>query len=425
MHYCLKENMVNKWQQLIREDIIFLGIVVMLFYVSTMHILVDFGITENIKFVTDAVILFLLITFICKKKWNFKEIGYFAILCFAWIVYLIVRTCMGVFDTVNILFSSRNWFRGLLMFYFCVCTIKKEQIKKIYNLIKVLYVVDFSVSLIKFIFLNIKWDDLSGIFWDNGATNVFLCISLIVVLVEYCSKTDNIVFFSFVCLSSMITSALSEIKVYFFEFWLIILLSIFLLCIQNIRHKERIELKKIIYVIIFSFVSFVVGLWIMATIYPDTMTILSSIAGYNWYEETSRTAYLISRSKAFSEINDMFFFDSAKYNLFGFGFGTTFAINTHLFYACHQKLYFEGGIINYLLFNAIIIGIGIKNFVVIIKGKYDTVYNKISLVMAIICVILTIYDSSMYKEISYVIYFVLACGDISTKESLEKDLINE
>lgn len=169
----------------------------------------------------------------------------------------------------------------------------------------------------------------------------------------------------------------------------------------------------------------IIGMFVLSKTYPESLNVISSIEGYIKYEETSRAAYKISRVHAFSEINDMFFLNEAKYNLFGFGFGTTFAINTHLFYACHQKLYFEGGIINYLLFNAIIIGIGIKNFVVIIKGKYDTVYNKISLVMAIICVILTIYDSSMYKEISYVIYFVLACGDISTKESLEKDLINE
>lgn len=123
--------------------------------------------------------------------------------------------------------------------------------------------------------------------------------------------------------------------------------------------------------------------------------------------------------------------------LFGMGIGncdtSTFAIcNTpffqryeHLHYSWFSSafLFLETGYIGLLLnllFYVLVIVFAVKQLK---KQESEPLYCKMSVIFAIICIILTFYNSALRKEVGYMAYFVLALPFITKGSNISESEI--
>ena len=396
-------------------------------YVLYVGILIELGFSGQIRYVTDAVTILLLILILFSKETKGVFCEYKLILgsMFVWWLFMVVSACVRDFSILHVLWASRNWARFFVFFVAVLLFLKKEDILKFKRLFAYSYIINFILVCVEFLFLGQMRDELGGIFGSmlggNGQTNIFLCIILTFCLCDYFEKEKNIKIAFFVSCSSMIIAALEEIKIYFFEYLLIVALVCMIYTIKN--HISSQELLKIV---VSSVVGWMIGLGILAILFPCHFDVVLGKVSYSAYELGTSSVYKIGRIHFISQINELFFKDSLSLKLFGYGFGnceySKFNFLTSDFYFkngylnylffSHQILYLEGGLIGLILFVFIFAVISLQNLIVLFRNKRVSRYAVIGFVFGFITLGNVFYNNATRTEISYLTYFVLAVAYI-------------
>jgi hypothetical protein len=329
---------------------------------------------------------------------------------------LLIGDLVNFVSVPLIVWAIRNTYRFFLFFLACILVLEKEDVEKIFDIMCKFQVLNVILTLYQYFELGKKQDFLGGIFGYssgcNAYTNIYLALILIYILSKYIYKKVKIWPVLALIFSSLIIAAMAEIKIFFIEFVIIVLMAILL---------SR-PSSKTLKITGFSVIGLLVGLYAFSQMFPGAYQDLININKMIEYNTTVIWGYNISRWGAFKEINEIFFHNNIFLNLFGYGFGnceySSLDLFTSNFYRqygnyhyqwfAHQTWFLEGGYSGFglfIIFFVLIFIWGVKN-----KNKLGN-YKEFGLIAQIFSVIVIIslwYNCSSRIEVAYLMFFALA-----------------
>ena len=269
--------------------------------------------------------------------------------------------------------------------------------------------------------LNLFGDNVGGLWGTqtgvNGFTNILLILSNIVALVLLSKKRATYFFTMCIFLCSFIQAAVAELKFYFIEFSILMLLCFFFA-------KNRTRLMPLMGL---SFFFLSIGLSLMVIFYAgnqDFFTLDSMLS----YSQESYASYSggIDRTTALPLISTMFLTSPDKF-LFGIGLGnaefTTLYAPLfiqkyeflHIYFFSHGMLFLETGIIGLVLYCLFFISIFAHCFK--LRENEDA---SVALVLSLMVFFLICYNPSMRIDSAFLVFTFLAFPYITSKFHLIK-----
>lgn len=389
------------------------------------------GLPSLLNYVTDIVTLMLLVVIIKNTLKIFKKIRYMsAIFCIGLFSLVVVLGALynGVPPTLFV-WAIRNTFRFFVFFVACIVILEPEDVSRIFSMLYAFQYLNIVLCLYEYFILGYKQDYLGGLFGVekgcNGGLNLYFCLLVIYGISGYLSKKVNLYRLTFIVASTLLLSALAELKFFYVEFVIIVAMCLFLA-------KPTV---KLFFLILASLVFLQIALMILEKIFPEQYAVLMDFNELMKYFSSTEGGYKISRGQAFSRINQLFFHDDLMLNLFGFGFGNCemsqfFTSDFFLAYEgyhyrafAHAMIFLETGFIGlttYILFYVDCIRYSLANLKILSKHRDHII---IVIVLSFIMVINLWYNMALRIEYAYMLYFVLAIVAIDRKT--EKSVAEE
>lgn len=324
--------------------------------------------------------------------------------------YLLLTQIFNFVSPLLSVMAFRRTFRFYLFFLACVVMLTKDGVRKIMKGLLWLQVVNFGLTIIQYMFLGYSQDNLGGIFGVekgvNAYTNVYLCIISAYMLVRYLEKKTKLWPMLLTIVSALIIAVLAELKVFFVEIIVIVLLGILL---SN-------PSARTIKTIAFAGGGIVAAVALFGIIFPEHFEILLNMAMLAQYTTEKIHGYNISRLNAFSDINRLFFKNDPLLNLFGYGFGNCESGSVfyerysdyHYSWFTHQVSFLEIGYVGIVLYMLFFV------FIYVFSGKSkkqnpeNRLYYSFAQIVSVMSMIWVFYDQSLRIELAYIIFFALA-----------------
>lgn len=326
-------------------------------------------------------------------------------------IFSFVYNDYSIYTYIN---GFRNAFKYFMFFFSCIVILEYEDIDKIFNILYVLLLLNVVVCSIQFFKLGYKGDYCCGVF---GVSNVNSYINVLIVVMSaygiaaYLHKQKSLKIMVIIELSCMYIATLAELKFFFFEFMLIMAVSI-LFFRPN---------KRTIFIIVGGSLLIVLLPILINQFWGEASSQFFSIEGMKKYLDNTDYGYSttrdIGRINGISKLNERFFLNS--FNLVGYGLGScdygTEFMNIHesLHYVWFTYLltYLELGwlgIIIYVAFFACaaVMCICLKNKMA--KDNHSTMVYSIALCMAIMSIILLVYNTTMRNLPAYLMFAVIS-----------------
>ncbi|MHC1724378.1 MAG: hypothetical protein AB9836_14360 [Aminipila sp.] len=347
---------------------------------------------------------------------------------FVIILLFFIVVLIGVLINVNIrtiplfLWGARNTFRYYLFFFSCLVYLRKHDVDNIVAIMYRIMFINIPVCFYQFKILGLKGDYVGGLFGMtqgvNGRMNVFICILTAYYLVRFLRKESSYVNILSVILFSFCITVLSEIKIYYFEFFVIAILTIIYL---------KFSFRKVVICII-------AGMTIMlsanALNYMYDYTKLNT-GSNNFFDlntivfyTTKDTGYVgtgdLNRFNALAKIGQMFFDDNIS-KLFGMGLGNADTSNVSIFNSTFYEQYnylhyqwfsnafvfIETGYLGLSLYISFFLMIYFKAIRIKRNNPSEEFYSIFAQLLVIICLINMIYNISLRVESSAYLLFLL------------------
>lgn len=377
------------------------------------------GLPWVVRYLMDAVwlllICFLLRSNPLKKESHIRSLA-------GWVgLFLLITALVYLVQYQSVLYylwGVRNNFRFYAAFFAISAFMTYEDIDGCFKLFDVLFWINVVVSLTQYAFFELEGDFLGGIFGVekgcNGYTNVFLVIIAAKSLIFYLEKRESAWISALKCVSALLIAALAELKFFFAEFVLILVMVIL---ISNFTWRK-------FWVIIGGFSAVFVGVAIMVTLFPSFANFFS----VEWFLENalSNKGYTssgdLNRLNAIPVINEIWLENWAE-RLFGLGLGncdtsTYDVLNTpffqsygvyHYSWISYAFLYLENGYLGLVLYFGFFVLVYQRTRRIEIRGEgLMKTYCRLARIMAVCCMIISVYNSSLRSEAAYMAYFVLA-----------------
>lgn len=303
------------------------------------------------------------------------------------------------------LWGVRNNFRFYGAFFGFALLSDRER-EEIWRGLAGLFWVNFWLSIIQFFGFGLKGDYLGGLFGTekgcNGASNLFFLVvaARSLVLAGEGREMGGVCLAK--CAAALLAAALAELKFFFVEFGLILLiLAVF-------GEKG----KAVLWRQMGAFLALFVGIGVLYRCFPE-------FEGWLHPEKMLKTAGAktgyasvgdLNRLNAFSEI-DRRVFTAPWQKVFGLGLGNCdyssgFDFLTSPFYRWYEGLhyswmshafwYLEGGWVGVVFFFGFFVGIVLGQF------------HASAKLLAAMCLLVGVYNSSLRTEAAYVMYFALS-----------------
>ena len=327
------------------------------------------------------------------------------------------------------LWGLRNNFRFYVFMIGCILCLHKADIIYFYSKLNIFLYINAVVASIQFILLGYSQDNIGGLFGStsgcNGYMNVFLVICCTANIVKYILKQEKLKKCAIVIALSSYISIISELKSFFVEVGLIIIIAFL---ITNFSYKK-------IGIVLLGIASVsIIGVGI-GRLYPNwansfSLTAMKEIASSN---SGYTSAGDLNRLSAIDSINRRL--GTAFPKLIGTGLGSweysgsfhflnsTFFKqygNWHYQWISYAWIYLELGYIGLFAFEIFFVYLFIKNINTSAKSKEDQVIVKTAAILSIMCIFLSIYNVSLRMESAYLIYIFLAAPFILIKDGLAK-----
>lgn len=389
------------------------------------------GIPSITRYLLDVNLILMAALSMQKIPFLFKHRDYNKLTVYI-LFYMISVTAMAfirLVPTGQILWGIRNNFFFIFFFFICIDNLKTKDVDRIMKNVVRLQIYNVFCGLVEFFVLHKRNDFLSGMFGTEQGANAYLNIYLVVIcaycFIRFIHKNINAYTLAAVIVSSIIMAAISELKFFFFE------LAV-LFVIPTIFSNKGSVIKKLLAVAL-GIAGIYVGFRIFALVNSDSidnMTSLQSIIDYNTRTDFGKNDLRISRLTAISQVNDYFFHDNLLNKLIGYGLGACESSKT--FKWCHSSfatmyerigyrnistsmLYLETGFAGLLMF------FGIFVFIMALAIKYRRVkelnsYSIFTLIMSVMAMMNIVYNSSLRREISFLVFFTLSLLFIKIRE---------
>lgn len=316
------------------------------------------------------------------------------------------------------LWGIRNNFRFYITFFAFSAFLTCDDTERYFNIFDKLFWLNVLVSLIQYFVFGIEQDFLGGIFGVqdgvNGYTNLFFLIVITRSIVLFLEKKESASACVCKCVAALFVAALAELKFFFVEFLMIIALAVL---ITNFSWRKFL-------LIVGGVPAAFVGASLMVVFFPSYAGwfsleyILDVVTSERGYTSTGD----LNRLTAIGSINELWLRNWGQ-RLFGLGLGncetSSFELLNTPFYRQHgdmhynwisyAHMYLECGWIGLVFFFGFfaIVFICLQH----IKKQADSTvrtYCRIAQVMAIMSVVIAVYNSSLRFEPAYMLYFALA-----------------
>lgn len=402
-------------------------------YLELAYLLVVFFLVNNIGvpyaaiYALDIINLIAVVSALGSCGEVFRRIGYgivigvFGLLC----AVLLISDVLNMVNPPLIVWAFRNTFRFFGFFVACVILLDLTDVKRILNLFFVFQIVNVVASLYQFFVLGLNQDLLGGIFGSgagcNGYSNVFFCILLAYYAIFCLSGKEPIWKLIFISISTLALAAMAELKFYYFEFAVIMLIAVLLYC-----YKVRAFVAATMAV-----AALAIGLYIISQVFPLAFETIVDFDELFAYSSQGMSAYELSRFGAFGEINDLIFNNDLQKMLLGVGFGgAEYSSNISMFtsefsllwgdlnyrWFSHQMWYIEVGAIGFALFVALFVSHAIYSGNLIKRFLQHKAMLQFVVLSTVITVVNLWYNCTIRVEAAYMTFFILAISCIVAKE---------
>lgn len=412
--------MVNK-----ARTVLFLQMGLLLFS----GILQDFGVPHAVLYLVDVCNLFLAVCVLyTKRKIWLQRAGMVWLAIGVWLGYMLINAVLNRVPILLVLWAFRNWGRGIVFFAACLTFLNKEDVRWLGKLLFVLYVIHTFLMGAQSVLFALQGrfsekmigDHINGIFGQliggNGWSDVFTCAVLIAVMCRDYERGKISVACAFVMLTAMAMAGVQELKVFFYEFAALNAAIPIAFAVQ-----KKLKVSVLLEMLLCAAVSFGIGLWILAELYPTHFWVIIGKRSLSTYEEKTSAVYKISRIKFIPEINELFALN-LRQQLCGLGFGhceysaipflrSDFSKQyEELGYHCFtsQTLYIEGGLLGLLLFAMIPLSAAMEQGIAILQKKPQLAIRTFGLYFAGLTAVKVIYNNAMRSELSYLNFLFLA-----------------
>lgn len=325
---------IHKGRTNIVTSLIFVSLIFILFY----RYFVEKGVTDNIKYVVDAITIVLFLVSISKKR--VTKIFELILLTYALIVLIgtIARIAnITIWDSniVNFLMDIRMLARYPMYTFVCVSFLKNNDCKMIKKIVYSFNIINTVLIIYQYFTINVwdywmRGDYLNGFFGayrgGNVYENVLLVIVTTIAIDDYATKKIN----SFMLLVNLgvnlLAATITELKYFYVEIAVIIL-------IYFVASLKRVTINKIFRGLIVASICFVGAVFLINMLYKlypwmkGTLTSWTRILDYlsNSHGE-SRS--MVNRTSFISDVNNIIFHGDVIKLIFGVGLGTA---NTGVF----------------------------------------------------------------------------------------------
>ena len=326
------------------------------------------------------------------------------------------------------LWGVRNNFRFFVAFFAFAVFLKSEDIHGYFRLFGFLLWINVVATLYQYFGLGIAGDHLGGIFGTekgaNGYTNIFFVIMVTRDILLYLEKKENLSNCILKCVAMFIVAALAELKFFFVEYILILVLVVLF---TNFTWRK-------LCVILSGILLIVVGAAILVTAFPQSEGFLSwdFLLNYALTDKGYTSSGDLNRLNAISKINELWLKTSWQ-RLFGLGLGNCDTasfdfLNTpfyeaygtmHYTWISYAMMYLECGWIGLIFYFGffVLVYLSIRRIEKRCSGVATT-YCRMGRILALMCMIIAIYNSSLRTEAGYMMYFALSVPFVMRRDQI-------
>lgn len=346
------------------------------------------------------------------------------------VIYFLLEFVLYLFNFQSIIYflwGVRNNFRFYVALMMFAVFLEKDDVKNFFKFIDILFWINLVATFIQYFALGYMGDRLGGVFGveigSNGSTIMFLTIIVAKKVLDYMNaKISTVQCFAF-CASSLLVAALAEIKFFFVICAIIVVIAAVL---------TRFSWQKVLLVCGAFFLISVIG-----SILPVIFGASSNISIERIIQLITSKSYAtdrdLGRFTAIPIISRRFLTEFHE-RLFGLGLGncdtSSFAICNTPFFISHQNLHYDWFSSAFIYLEMGFVGLALNlGFYGICAGRAgknlknnigDTVLNQFAFIIAVICVGIVFYNSSLRTEAAYMAYFALSLPYIFSKFGTEK-----
>lgn len=372
-----------------------------------------------IRYLLDVALIVLLGMMIRSRaytgNWSSGVLGIWVLL---FLIFTALQYVLRYQSPLYYLWGVRNNFRFFVAFFAFTIFLYERDVVDYFKLLDILFWISILVSLYQYFAIGLNGDHLGGLFsteaGGNGYTNIFFLIVLTKGILFYIEKKEKFSTCVLKCVAALFVAALAELKFFFVEFVVIVALaSVF----------TKFTWRKLL-VIGGGTVAVVTFAALLVTVFPN----FEGFFSLDWFMEAGgsdkgyTSAGDLNRLNAISKINELWL-KTPWQRLFGLGLGNCdtsgFAIvNTPFFEAygdmhytwlSYAMIYLETGWIGLIFYYGffVLVYFGARRIEKRSDGIAKT-YCRMSRILAIMCMIIAVYNSSLRTEAGYMMFFALA-----------------
>lgn len=386
-------------------------------------------IPDAIKFLCDGFLVLLLLKLFSQRFTKIDNYSMpFVVIVGLFFLITLVGYLFNYQSVFYYLWGLRNNIRMFVAFFAFAYLADWEDAKGWIKALDVLFVINFAVVILQY-FSGYGQDYIGGIFGTskgcNGSLLIFLCIVFAKTILSFMRGEEKMSKCIFVSVASLLVSTLSELKMFFILFILILFMASFMTA-----HS----IKKTLF---FAFGAVLVVLFstLLTVLYKDFTDFLSFDSLIKALTDTGyATDEDIGRFTALPVISQRFLPGFFR-KLFGLGLGNCDSSSLSMFntpfFESHQTVHYSYFSYAFLFLETGFVGLAlyasffVASFFVSRKLKKlemaDEFACQMSIILSVISLILLVYNSSLRMEIGFMLFFVLALPIISANEQRESD----
>jgi len=335
-------------------------------------------------------------------------------------VFMLFGSVANKVPLENVIYGIYKYFRGFLFFFATLALVDSKSIHRTYNLLKVMFWINFVLTFVEFFVFGINQDLLGGIFGlvigVNQYTNLYFviisvyCIEKIVNRDGSTKENNRTLIISALMLA---IAAFAEMKYFFAEF--IILFLVAYLCLPK-KPKSIISMLAIIICIVIFYN-------VLIKMFPEFATLLNELkkGGLSRLIDLQRhysTDYDIGRAVVFSYSNQ-YLLPNEWNHLIGMGVGnvTSSGIVNNDFWIENQMthydqfytsyLYNEQGIVGFILYCLIFVELFLIGTKALLKNRARK-YGTMLMMLVCGCIMIFAYNMALYSQLNFVAFWALA-----------------
>lgn len=379
-----------------------------------------------VRYVLDFVWAMLLALMgVQRMRNNRKRTSVIAIWILVFLIYTAMVYIVQYQSAFYYLWGLRNNFRFFVAFFAFTAFLKADDIKGLFKFFDIVFWINLAVSLYQFFALELSGDYLGGIFGvekgTNAYTNIFFVIMFTKDIIFYLEKKVKISTCVLKSIAMLLIAALAELKFFFVEFVLIIA---FASLFTNFTWRK-------ILVILGGAVAVVTFAALLGTLFP----IFKGFLSLDYFFETglSDNGYTssgdLNRLNAIAKINQ-YWLKTPWQRLFGLGLGNCDTANfafletpfyesygtMHYTWISYAMMYLECGWIGLIFYFGFFVLLYI--FMRRMEKRSTGIaasYCRMGRILALMCMLIAIYNSSLRTEAGYIMYFALSVPFVMCK----------